>query len=231
MTEHRKAGTKRSAKRAAGVSNTVRKQGRPAQRIGIFSGTFDPVHKGHISFALQAIEAAGLDKVMFVPEPRPRHKHSVTHQSHRIAMIKLAIKAYPKLGLLELPDKQFNVATSLPRLIQKYPHAQLLMLIGTDVLSHISVWPHTKQLLKKVGLVIAVRGEKDERQAFQLLANLPVEPPESHVLVSNFKLVAARDIRDAIKAGDKPEGMLATVNRYAKDHWIYVSVSGSANKS
>ena len=66
------------------------------KRIGIFAGTFDPVHKGHISFALQAIEAAGLDEVVFLPEPRPRHKQSVTDQSHRIAMINLAIKAYPK---------------------------------------------------------------------------------------------------------------------------------------
>lgn len=194
------------------------------KRIGIFAGTFDPVHKGHISFALQAIEAAGLDKVIFLPELRPRHKQDVTHQSHRIEMIKLAIKAYPKLGLLELPDKQFSVATSLPRLIQKYPDTQMLMLIGTDVLAHISVWPHTKALLKKVGLVVAVRGHKDERQAFQLLGNLPVEPSESHVLTSNFKLISSRDIRDAIKIGDKPDGMLAGVTKYAKDNWLYASV-------
>jgi len=194
------------------------------KRIGIFAGTFDPVHKGHISFALQAIEAAGIEEVVFVPEPRPRHKQSVTHQSHRIAMINLAIKAYPKLKILELPDKQFTVATSLPRLIQKYPDAQLLMLIGTDVLSHISVWPHAKTLLKKVGLVVAVRGEKDERHALQLLASLPVEPPESHVLVSNFKHISSRDIRDALKAGDKPEGMLSTGTAYAKKHWIYSSI-------
>ncbi|MDB5183123.1 MAG: Cytidyltransferase-related protein [Candidatus Saccharibacteria bacterium] len=189
------------------------------------------MHKGHISFALQSLETAGLDEVVFVPEPRPRYKGDVTHQSHRIAMINLAIKAYPKLGVLELPDKQFTVGTSLPRLIQKYPDAQLLMLIGTDVLSHISVWPNVKALLKKVGLVVAVRGEKDERHAFQLLANLPVEPPETHVLVSNFKAVAARDIRDAIRSGDKPNGMLESVNQYAKKNWIYESVAGSANKS
>jgi len=201
------------------------------KRIGIFSGTFDPVHKGHISFALQAIEAAGLDEVLFVPEPRPRHKQSVTHQSHRIAMINLAIKAYPKLGLLELPDKQFSVATSLPRLVQKYPDAQLLMLIGTDVLGHISVWPNTRQLLKKVGLVVAVRGEKDERHAFQLLSQLPVEPSESHVIVSNFKAISSRDIRDAVKSGYMPDGMLSTVNKYAKANWLYQSVLGSAKRS
>lgn len=190
-------------------------------RVGILSGTFDPVHKGHISFALQALEAARLDKVVFVPEPCPRHKQDVTHLGHRIAMLEIAIKAYPKLGVLELPDKQFTPYKSLPRIIQTYPDAELLMLIGTDVLAHISVWPNVRMLLKKVGIVVAVKGGKDERQAFQLLSQLPVKPPESHVLVSNYPKTASREIRAAIHAGKTPEGMLDTVARYAKENWIY----------
>lgn len=191
------------------------------QRIGILSGTFDPVHKGHISFALQAIETAGLDSVVLVPEPRPRHKHDVTHISHRIMMISLAAKPYAKVDVLELPDKQFTVAGSLPRLKQKFPDAKLLLLIGTDVLSHVSVWPHVRTMLKDVGLVVAVRGEKDERQAFQLLANLPVEPPESHVLVSNYKMAASRSIRGELKAGKTPSDVLQAVQKYANEHWLY----------
>lgn len=202
-----------------------------AKRIGIFSGTFDPVHKGHISFALQAIEAAGLDEVVFIPEPRPRHKQDVTHLGHRVAMLEIAIKSYPKLSVFEMPSKQFTPANSLPRLIQRYPDTELLMLIGTDVLGHISVWPNVKMLLQKTGLVVAVKGEKDERHAFQLLANLPVEPPESHVLISGFKQVASRDIRDSIKRGDRPDGMLSSVSSYAKKHWLYHSVPGSAKRS
>jgi nicotinate-nucleotide adenylyltransferase len=200
------------------------------KRIGIFAGTFDPVHKGHISFALQAIETAGLDSVVFIPEPRPRHKLGVTHLGHRTAMLELAVKAYPKLSVMQLPDKQFTPAASLPRLMQSYPDSQLLMLIGTDVLGHISVWRNIRMLLKAVGIIVAVKGDKDERQAFQLLAKLPLEPPEIHVLVSSFKLVAARDIRDALKSGDTPDGMLASVHNYAKEHWLYTSL-GSANKS
>lgn len=201
------------------------------KRIGILAGTFDPVHKGHISFALQAVQAAGLDKVCFVPEPLPRHKADVTHLSHRIAMLKLAVKAYPKLDVIELPDKQINVKSSLPRLRQKFPEAQLMLLIGTDVLSHISVWPYVRTLLKDVGLIVAVRGQKDERQAFQLLSQLPVEPPESHVLVSNYKMAASREIRTNLKAGKAAEDMLKTVQAYANQHWLYTSVAGSAHKS
>jgi len=202
-----------------------------SERIGILAGTFDPIHKGHISFALQAIEEAGLDKVAFVPEPKPRYKQDATHVSHRIVMISLATKVYPKLEVLELPDKQFTVASSLPRLKQKFPKAQLLLLIGTDVLSHISVWPHVRTMLKETGVVVSVHGQKDERQALQLLANLPVEPPETHVIISNYKTAASRSIRADLKAGRPAKDVLAVVQKYASQHWLYESVAGSAGSA
>jgi nicotinate-nucleotide adenylyltransferase len=69
-------------------------------RIGIYSGTFDPVHSGHISFALQSLKAAKLDKVYFLPERRPRNKQQVEHFGHRVAMLKRAIKPYPEFNVL-----------------------------------------------------------------------------------------------------------------------------------
>ncbi|MEI8338988.1 MAG: adenylyltransferase/cytidyltransferase family protein, partial [bacterium] len=83
-------------------------------RIGIFSGSFDPVHEGHIEFALQAIKVAKLDYLYFLPDIEPRHKSDVTHVAHRLEMLNLAIKPHPSLRVLELPDKKFSIATTLP---------------------------------------------------------------------------------------------------------------------
>lgn len=204
---------------------------RKERRIGIFSGTFDPVHKGHISFALQAITEAGLDKVVFIPEPKPRHKHEVTHIGHRLAMLELALKVCPNLDVMELPDKQFTVKSSLPRIKKQFPECELVMLVGTDVLKHISVWPYAKVLLKDVGLVVAARGQADERHALALLSQLPVEPPESHVVVSQHKMMSSSAIRADLKAGRETDEVLKTVKKYAAEHWIYTSVAGSASKS
>ncbi len=194
------------------------------KRIGILAGTFDPVHKGHLSFAMQAAEKAGLDAVYLIPEPKPRYKGDTTHISHRTAMLHLAVEGYSKIKVLELPDKQFLVATTLPRLKQQFPNTELVMLVGIDVLAHMSVWPHIRTLLKDMGLVVAVRGDKDERHAFQLLARLPVEPREAHVLISNYKMVAAREIRSALKTKSEPEGMLGSVKKYIKDNWLYQGI-------
>ena len=68
-------------------------------RIGIFAGTFDPVHAGHIAFALQAAEIAKLDEVVFIPERRPLSKSSTEHFGHRVAMIRQAIMPHSKLAL------------------------------------------------------------------------------------------------------------------------------------
>jgi len=194
-------------------------------RVGLFGGTFDPVHKGHIVFALQAMEMAGLDEIVFLPETLPRHKKDVTHVTHRVVMLKDALKPYPKLKVELLPDKKFLFATSMPRIRKLYPDATLNMLIGTDVLSHLSVWPMAKQFIKELGLIVAVRGEKDERHAHQLLASLPVEPRESHVLVSKHKFLASRDLRSELRKGNNPEGMLKSVSSYAKKNWLYDSVA------
>lgn len=201
------------------------------KRIGILAGTFDPVHKGHIAFALQAIRDTGLDGVVFMPEPRPRHKHDVTHLAHRIAMLKIAINAHPKLSVLELPDKQFTVKSSLPRIKHKFPNDELLMLIGSDVLAHISVWPNVGSLLKNVGLIVAVRGQVDERHALQLLSQLPVEPKENHVIIGQYSHTASRKIRTALKNNETSNDVLGSVQKYSKEHWLYTSVAGSASKS
>src|SRR5581483_3364510 len=86
------------------------------KRIGIYSGVFDPVHAGHIGFALQAVERAGLDKVYFLPERRPYHKQGVEHFGHRVAMLKRATRPHPALSVLELEDISFTVERTLPKL-------------------------------------------------------------------------------------------------------------------
>ena len=90
-------------------------------RIGVFSGSFDPVHKGHIAFALEAAKTAKLEKVYMAPEIKPRRKPGITHFAHRVAMLKLAVRSQPKLEVLELPDKYFLPQKTLAQLRQRFP--------------------------------------------------------------------------------------------------------------
>src|SRR5258708_32608937 len=103
-----------------------------SKTIGILSGSFDPIHAGHISLALAALEKADLQAVYFLPEPLPRRKTGVTHIAHRIAMLTRALQAFPQLQVLELPDRQFTIARSLPRLKQRFAGRDLCFIMGSD---------------------------------------------------------------------------------------------------
>jgi len=144
-------------------------------RIGIYAGSFDPIHEGHISFAETAIETAKLNEVYFLAERSNRFKHGVTHMAHRLAMLKLATESNPNLKVLELPDRQFSVSKTLPRLNQKFPADQLYLLIGSDLLEHIGEWPLLNRLLSRMGLIVGLREGYNRLRANRQIAQLPLK--------------------------------------------------------
>ncbi len=127
-----------------------------SKRIGIFAGTFDPVHDGHIAFAYAAL-AAGLEKVMFLPEPRPRRKQGVRALEHRVAMVQLAVAKEPRFGTIVLEQARFTAHETLPVLQARFKGYKLVLLFGDDVIGHIAHWPHVDALVKSTELIIATR--------------------------------------------------------------------------
>lgn len=194
-------------------------------RIGIYSGSFDPVHKGHVTFALDAINSARLDRVYFAPEAKPRSKPGITHAAHRLAMIRLSVRLHRNLDLLDLPDKYFSANTTLPRLKQVFPDDELLLLVGSDVLEHMHNWPGVEFLLKHMGLVVAVRGQDDIANALQYASRLPAIPREFHIIESTKPELASRYIRHSLAAGNGSPDILPSVHAYAKHHWLYDDVT------
>src|SRR3990167_10676220 len=146
-----------------------------SQRIGIFSGVFDPVHTGYISFALESADKAKLDEVYFLIESQPRRKQDVTHQAHRLAMLKLALASHTKLKTLEMPDKQMSVAKTLPRLKQRFSNSKLVYLAGADMLEHMPDWPLIDRMLEQMDLVIGTKGLITTVQAKDLLKKFSMQ--------------------------------------------------------
>lgn len=195
------------------------------KRIGIYAGTFDPVHAGHVAFALQAIEAARLDEVIFLPERQPRFKHSSEHFGHRVAMLNRAALPHQQLAVLELTDRHFSVRRTLPQLRSLFAGAELVFLAGSDVLPHMSHWPDIEQLLSSCELVVGVRGDEPLAWAKDQIAMLPIQPRKYAVLRSHAPAVSSGRIRDAIRQNTQAEGSLPSVHRYAAQNWLYVSVN------
>lgn len=215
----------RRQQRAAEKRNSL-----AGKRIGIYSGAFNPVHTGHIAFALQALREANLDQVIFLPERQPRGKHGIEHFGHRVAMLNRAVQPHPELVVLELVDKCFTVRRTWPQLKALFPGATLVILTGSDVAKAIPSWPHAAELLQTVELVVGVRSIHQLSDVIQGVQAWKTQPRAWRVLESHASDVSSGDIRSALRANRSAKGLLASVRRYARREWLYVSTENLSVK-
>jgi nicotinate-nucleotide adenylyltransferase len=199
------------------------------KQIGIFAGTFDPIHKGHIAFAQAALDA-GLEKVMFLVEPRPRRKQGVRALEHRIAMVQLAIQDHESMGSIILEQARFTPHETLPVLQNRFKGYQLVLLFGDDVITHIAHWPHIRELVNSVGLMIAARHGDEANLA---LTFQTIEATQN--LTFNYQFIdpkcpdiASSNIRLQLKKRQQPAEIPEAVWRYIRSHRLYASAATSS---
>lgn len=197
------------------------------QRIGIYAGVFNPVHAGHIAFALQAMETAKLDGVVFVPERNPRFKPNVEHFGHRVAMLNRAIRPHPRMAVLELVDRRFSVLRTWPKLEAVFKGDTLVLLAGSDAAVQIPEWPHADQMLAKCELVVGVRGTHEITEIAQRISLWPVPPRDLHMFESYAADVSSGEVREALRGQTEAKGLLRSVQQYARRNWLYISLENS----
>ncbi len=114
-------------------------------RLGLFGGTFDPIHNGHLAVARAAIAACSLDRLLLIPNRLPPHKQSATGATYaqRLAMVRAAITHEPNLEASDIEDragKSYTIDT-LERLRQLYgPNTRFFFLIGADAFAEGMTW-------------------------------------------------------------------------------------------
>ena len=143
------------------------------ERIGIYGGTFNPPHIGHLRAAQQAVEALKLDRLLLIPDRIAPHKdlpgNSATPQQ-RLEMLKIATEGHPKMEVCDIelnregPSYTYETVEQLRR---QYPEAQLFLLMGTDMFLSFDNWREPERIAQNASLVVAYRGEKREREAME----------------------------------------------------------------
>ena len=192
-------------------------------RVGIFAGTFDPIHRGHVAFALAALKQARLDKIVFLPERSPRGKFGVSDFKHRIDMVRLALRPYRKLSALALNDEQFTVERTLPQLQQRYAGAELVMLFGSDVVRTFGFrWPGLEQLLASTALAISLRAGEAEADMRTFLHDVGLTPTIT-IIEGPHAHLSATEVRKGNLHGLEP-----IVRAYIEQHALYGSAAQSA---
>jgi nicotinate-nucleotide adenylyltransferase len=134
-------------------------------KVGIFGGTFDPVHNGHLITAVAVKELRSLDKIIFIPSFIAPHKIDRLSSSplHRIEMLKKAIKGIPYFDYSDFEIKKEGVSytiDTLKFLQNKYDDIELI--IGYDNLLEFSTWKDPDEILKMIKLVVLKRKVQNE---------------------------------------------------------------------
>ncbi|MBE7084973.1 MAG: nicotinate (nicotinamide) nucleotide adenylyltransferase [Clostridiales bacterium] len=145
-------------------------------RIGIFGGSFDPVHVEHVRLARSAIDSLALDKLFVLPAHTPPHKRGKTlsGDKERLEMCRLAFSSLPKVEVSDYEIAQGGTSYSYLTcryFKQAYPQAELFFLVGTDMLRDFPTWKQPEDILQNATLAVCARDETDgwlekEKEAF-----------------------------------------------------------------
>ncbi len=121
-------------------------------KTGIFGGSFDPVHNGHMIVARDALEAFGLDEILFAPCNHPSHKRQlVASPLHRLAMLHAALKDSPTFRVSDVDIRRGGITYSVDTvrdLVREQPEVEWHFIIGSDTLPDLHRWHEITTLLK-----------------------------------------------------------------------------------
>ena len=142
------------------------------ERIGIYGGTFNPPHIGHIQAAKQAVKALGLSKLLIIPAYAPPHKavlptNSPTAQQ-RLEMLRIAVADCPGIEVSDMELRREGVSytvETVQALKRQYPDGELVLLMGTDMFLTFESWMRWEEILQNAALGVFYRGDKGEKPA------------------------------------------------------------------
>lgn len=199
----------------------------PAQpRVGVFGGTFDPVHNGHLHIARTLRQALQLDRLIWVPAGHPPHKTGqiVSNDIDRLTMLELALQNEPgnEISTIELhrTGPSFT-ADTLEHLRDCMAPAKLVFLMGEDSLRDLPNWRDPDRILQAADVAVAGRPGIDvDLNAIELA--LPALKGRAHIVPIRELSISSTEIRSLVAAGEPIDGLVpAAVAGYIEAHGLY----------
>jgi nicotinate-nucleotide adenylyltransferase len=213
-------------------------------RIGLFGGTFNPIHLGHLRAAADVRAAFSLDRVLFIPSYIPPHKTSADMASaaDRYRMVELACLGHEGFVAssleVESQEKSYSILT-LTKVRGLYPEAWVFFILGVDAFLEIGTWREYDRVLGECVFIVTKRPGFDLESAAGVLGGrlrgricrVPEGGPVDETLFPHFGVfllpiealnISSTDIRDRVRRGECPDGLVpAPVAEYIREHQLY----------
>ena len=189
-------------------------------RIGIFGGTFDPVHNGHLFVTLSLLKSNLLDEIWVMPSPDPPHKtgNNLSPFIHRFNMLKLMFSETENILVKDyedsLPRPSYTLNT-LKALNNEYPDTEFFLCLGEDSIVHFHKWYQYKQILSDIVILVA------ERPGFDKHLVQPDVLDKVIFVNHNPVSISSTDIRDELSVGNKSVHIPQRVADYILENELY----------
>ena len=198
------------------------------ERIGIYGGTFNPPHLGHIHAARCAISTLGLDKLLMIPDRIAPHKQLPANSpspEQRLHMLRLATKDIEKAEVSDIELKRQGVSytyETIAQVRQMYPDAELYLLMGTDMFLTLQNWKNPELIWKDAIIAGLCRGEKGEKEALSQQKQFLESQGAKTVLVENQVLtISSTDLRRMLVFQCAAPFLPAGVEDYVRSNGLY----------
>jgi nicotinate-nucleotide adenylyltransferase len=195
-----------------------------ARRLGVFGGTFDPIHRGHLEVADQCAARLDLDRVLMVPSSVPPHRDPPTAPARdRLAMVELAVEGHEKLEASDVEVRRGGISymvDTLRVLGEENPGAKIILLLGWDAVAEFLDWRDTAEITRLARIAVFTRAGS-QPPSRRLLDGLG--PAADTVLLEVVSPpVSATSIRRILAAGGAVDELLPpAVAAYIKENDIY----------
>lgn len=198
------------------------------KRIGIFGGSFDPIHVAHISLAEDALRIGNLDKVILVPARLQPFKldRKVTPAEDRLNMVKLAAADHEgfEVSDFEINSEEVSYSYLTMREMQsRYPDAKLYFITGTDAFLQIEKWYNADEMLTKYSYLIGTRPGYREEELEEVMNRVRDNFGTEVTNIMNTQIdVSSTEIRDRIAEGQEIGELIPeAVAEYIHDKGLY----------
>ena len=185
-------------------------------KIGIFGGTFDPIHDAHLAAATAARDRFELDRVLVIPAANPPHKQTAgASYEHRYRMVELACQGIDRLEPSRLEageERSYSIRTIEKIRASISAEDSLYFLIGADAFAEISTWFRWQDVLARVEFVVMTRPSSEY---------VVPEGARVHALRDLQMPVSSSGIRAALARGERPEDVTDAVYDYIRTHGLY----------
>ncbi len=194
-------------------------------RLGLYGGTFDPIHLGHLILAEQCREACGLDRVWLIVAGSPPHKPGGrTPVGHRLEMVRIAIAGHSAFAASDIeakrPGPHYSVET-LETIRRDHPDDELFFLIGADSLADLPTWREPERIARLATIVVVNRPGIEEADPARLPDFGPDAQPLAWVSIPPVG-IASSDLRRRLAEGRSVRYMVPRgVEAYIEAHGLY----------